>query len=179
LSVRVPDGLTFLLGGARSGKSALAVRLGESFDGPVTYVATATAGDDDMAARIARHRTERPSQWATIESPLLDVALPAHGLLIIDCLTLWATNLMLAGSDDESTLAAARSLSASWAKRSGPTLVISNEVGLGVVPTTDLGRSFRDLLGRVNATIASAASRSYLVVAGQLLQLQVSEEVFS
>ena len=130
-----------------------------------------------MADRIARHRLERPSSWLTIESPLLDAVWPPEGLLIVDCITLWATNLMLAGTSSIESKAA--DLAADWAQRRGPTVLVSNEVGLGVVPPTELGRQFQDLLGRVNAALARAANHSYFIAAGKVLPLVSVEDVFS
>ena len=173
----VPSGLTVIVGGARSGKSALAVRLGQGFVGPVAFVATGTASDADMAARIERHREERPPSWMTIESPLLEANWPREGLLIVDCMTLWASNAMLAGTS--SIEAKAADLADEWLRRDGPTIVVSNEVGLGVVPPTELGRQFQDLLGRINSTLAGAANHSYFVAAGKVLTLSSVEDVFS
>ena len=168
--------LTFLVGGARSGKSALAVRLGSEWEGPVTFVATAEARDDEeLAARIARHRRERPAGWPTIEEPLdvlgeLERA-PENTFVVVDCLTLWAANALEAGWTEEELERAAADAAALAAARRAPTVVVSNEIGMGVVPATPLGRSFRDLLGRVNALFADRADRAFLVVAGRTLEL--------
>jgi adenosyl cobinamide kinase/adenosyl cobinamide phosphate guanylyltransferase len=164
---------TLLLGGARSGKSALAVDIGARATAAghaVVFIATATALDDDMTERIARHRTERPP-WPTIEEPH-DMAaalrsVPPATLAIVDCLTLWVANLMLRGDDDgaiEAQAAEAAALAA-W------TVTVSNEVGLGVHPANDLGRRYRDLLGRVNRTWAAAADRTLFLVAGRAIAL--------
>jgi adenosyl cobinamide kinase/adenosyl cobinamide phosphate guanylyltransferase len=164
------SGLTFLLGGARSGKSALALELAARAGGPVTFIATATAGDEEMAARIAAHRAGRPGAWTTVEEPLrLHEALQvAKGTVVVDCLSLWVANLLEAGARDieEQSVAAA-----SVAARRGRTIAVSNEVGLGVVPATPLGRRYRDVLGRVNAAWAEAAEATLLVVAGRALPL--------
>lgn len=170
-------GLTFLVGGARSGKSTLAVRLAAESGRPVVFVATAEAGSDaDMAARIARHRLERPPSWTTVEEPLdLVTALsraPEGAFLVLDCLTLWAANALEAGWDDEAVERTATQAAALAAARAGETVVVSNEVGMGVVPDTPLGRSFRDLLGRVNALFAAEADRALFVVAGRTLELE-------
>jgi adenosyl cobinamide kinase/adenosyl cobinamide phosphate guanylyltransferase len=163
------SGLTFLLGGARSGKSSLALELAERAGGPVTFIATATAGDEEMAARIAAHRVERPGTWTTVEEPLrLHEALEAaEGTVVVDCLSLWVANLLEAGvtAIEEQSVAAA----AVAARRR--TIAVSNEVGLGVVPATPLGRRYRDVLGRVNAAWADAAEVTLLVVAGRALPL--------
>lgn len=164
---------TVLLGGARSGKSNLAVELGRRHDGPVTFVATCPPFDGDLSERIARHRAERPA-WPTIEEPL-DVAGPlqraAGSFVILDCLTLWVNNLLHRGDDDDaidrltaSTVGAAR--------RHGDLVVITNEVGLGVHPETALGRRYRDVLGRVNQAWVAAADSSLLLVAGRAIRLE-------
>ena len=171
-------GLVFLLGGARSGKSALAVRLAAESGLPVVFVATAAPGegDSEMEARVAAHRAERPDGWTTVEEPL-DLAGALRGAredacVVVDCLTLWTANALEAGlADDE--VAARASEAARLAAARGPlTVVVSNEVGLGVVPATPLGRRFRDVLGRVNAVFAEAAARASLVVAGRELELR-------
>lgn len=169
-------GLTFLVGGVRSGKSTLAVRLAAESGRPVVFVATAEVRDDaELAARIARHRLERPSSWTTVEEPL-DLVAPLAGapegaFLVLDCLTLWAANALEAGWDDEGVERTASEAAALAAARSGETVVVSNEVGMGIVPDTPLARSFRDVLGRVNAIFAAEAERALLVVAGRTLEL--------
>ncbi|MDX2380220.1 MAG: bifunctional adenosylcobinamide kinase/adenosylcobinamide-phosphate guanylyltransferase [Acidimicrobiia bacterium] len=169
--------LTMLLGGARSGKSALAVELGHRYaagGGHVAYIATAPRVDDDMALRIERHRDERPKDWHTIEEQTdLESALDRVGdaMAIIDCLTLWTSNLLLAGIDDDDVIASAREAAGRTAVRAAPTVVISNEVGLGVHPDTELGRRYRDVLGRVNQTWAAAATTSLFLVAGRAMPL--------
>jgi adenosyl cobinamide kinase/adenosyl cobinamide phosphate guanylyltransferase len=162
-----------LLGGARSGKSALAVEIARRWGGPVTFVATAGAGDDEMAARIASHRTERPADWRTLEEPiaLLDAvkAAPPTDLLVVDCLTLWVSNLLLSATSE--VVAAAAEVAAALARRDGPAVVVSNEVGLGIVPDNPVGRAFRDTLGSVNTAFAAQADRAALLVAGRLVEL--------
>jgi adenosyl cobinamide kinase/adenosyl cobinamide phosphate guanylyltransferase len=165
--------LTFLLGGARSGKSSLAVRLALDWAGPVTVIATAEARDQEMAERIRLHREERPDAWTTIEEPVaLEAALTrvaTGGAVVLDCLSLWVANLLERGEDvevhNERALALVR-------PRTAPTIVVSNEVGLGVIPASELGRRYRDLLGRVNAQWAAAADDAAFVVAGRMLPLQ-------
>jgi adenosylcobinamide kinase / adenosylcobinamide-phosphate guanylyltransferase len=168
--------LTVLLGGARSGKSALAVRAAGEWDGPVEVVVTAEARDAEMAARIRRHRAQRPAGWRTVEAPLeLEAALrdAAPGaLVVVDCLTLWVSNLMELGLDDAAVERRAREAAALAAARAAPTLAISNEVGSGIVPAAALARRYRDLLGQVNATWAAAADQALLLVAGLALPLQ-------
>jgi adenosylcobinamide kinase / adenosylcobinamide-phosphate guanylyltransferase len=167
--------MTLLLGGARSGKSARALRLAHDWDGQVVFVATGEGRDPEMAARIARHRLERPSSWRTVEAPLELVrafdSIPAHAFVILDCLTLWVANALEAGWSDEDVERAGAAVATIVAAREQPTVVVSNEVGLGLVPQTPLGRSYRDLLGRVNALFAAEAEEAYLLVAGRSLQL--------
>ena len=166
---------TLLIGGARGGKSTLAMRLASAFEGPVTMVATAEARDDDMAERIRRHREARPAGWVTIEAPFdLLGAIKGVGeepFVILDCLTLWVANALEAGWSDEDVERAGAAVARIAAARDQPTVVVSNEVGLGVVPPTPLGRTYRDLLGRVNALFAAEADEAYLLVAGRSLQL--------
>jgi len=166
--------MILILGGARSGKSAMAVRLAAGQGAPVVFLATAEAGDEEMAERIARHRRERPGGWRTIEEPLhLTEAIQAIGdddCLVIDCLTLWtATALDRLGAEEAEARAAAAARAAS--ARAGLTVAVTNEVGLGLVPDNPLGRTYRDLLGRVNAAWAAAADRAFLLVAGRALVL--------
>jgi adenosylcobinamide kinase / adenosylcobinamide-phosphate guanylyltransferase len=166
-------GMTLLLGGARSGKSTLAVRIAHTWEPPVVFVATAVAGDEDMAARIARHREERPASWTCIEEPLdLGGALERKpsAAVVVDCLTVWIANLLERRSSAE-TIAEAERVAALAAARERPTVVVSNEVGLGVHPATRAGREFRDVLGRVNAIWAAAADDVRLLVAGCQLKL--------
>jgi adenosylcobinamide kinase / adenosylcobinamide-phosphate guanylyltransferase len=156
--------LVVYVGGARSGKSQLAVERARASGRPGVVVATGEAGDDEMADRIARHRAERPSDWTTVEEPLelarVLRAAPADATVVVDCLSLWVANG--GGSDD--AIDAARA-------RGALTIVVSNEVGLGIVPDNALARAYRDDLGRVNAAWASAADEAYFVVAGRTLRL--------
>jgi adenosyl cobinamide kinase/adenosyl cobinamide phosphate guanylyltransferase len=167
---------TFLLGGARSGKSSLAVRMASAFDGPVVVVATAEARDDDMAERIRAHREARPAAWETVEAPLgllaavEDVRMDAF--VVLDCLTLWVSNALEAGASGDEVEGEARTLAPALAGRAAPSIVVSNEVGLGIVPANELARRYRDVLGRVNGAVAAEASRSLLVVAGRGLPLE-------
>ena len=171
-------GLVFLLGGARSGKSALAVRLAAESGAPVVFVATTElrGDDEELRARVDAHRAERPPSWATVEEPLeLAHALreaPAEACVVVDCLTLWTANALEAGLDDAAVERAAVEAADVAASREALTVVVSNEVGLGVVPATPLGRRFRDVLGRVNAVFAAAAERASFVVAGRELELR-------
>lgn len=171
--------VSLVLGGARSGKSSHAERLvTASLHGAppqaAVYVATAQAGDVEMATRIVAHRTRRGSHWTTIEEPLrLDEALVsagAHGRpVLVDCLTLWLSNVMLGGGDvDEATDDLLRTLD----ELAVPVVFVSNEVGLGIVPDTPLGRTFRDAQGRLNMRIAERADRVILMTAGLPLTLK-------
>lgn len=166
--------LVLLTGGARSGKSSLACALAEAQPRPVTFIATAEARDEEMAARIALHRAERPAAWRTVEEPLdLGRALDDAGdaCVVVDCLSLWLANLMEAGLEPEPGLAERA------AARDALTVAVTNEVGMGVVPATPLGREYRDALGRVNATWARAADDALLAVAGRALVLSDAAEV--
>lgn len=170
--------LTLLVGGARSGKSRFAVDLGrrhEDGGGSVRFVATGARaeGDPDWDARIDRHVAERPP-WPTIEEPVnLVAALAAAGddLVIIDCLTLWVSNQMVAGLDDDTIVVAADRFGAAAGARRAPTVVVTNEVGLGIHPEHALGRRFRDVLGTVNQRVAAAADRTLWFVAGRAMLL--------
>ena len=182
--------LILLLGGARSGKSAYGETLATQLaaDAPVTYVATATASDDEMRARIARHRASRPAHWLTIEEPLNPAAAlraTTSPVALLDCVTLLVANLLLDGASEDdfeqegpTSEAEARvdraigDLLDAW--RSHPTtlILISNEVGMGLVPSYPLGRVYRDCLGRVNARLAAAADTTLLLVAGLPIELK-------
>ncbi len=167
--------LVLLLGGSRSGKSKLATDLASRWTGPVTFIATAEPGDEEMAARIAAHQRQRPAQWGTIEEPI-DIAAalrnvgPADGV-VLDCLTLWVSNLLAVGHSNDEVRQIAIQTAESATARGSPTIVVSNEVGSGLVPTTALGRRYREVLGDVNQIWAEAAGDAYLVVAGRVLDL--------
>jgi adenosylcobinamide kinase/adenosylcobinamide-phosphate guanylyltransferase len=165
--------LTLLLGGARAGKSALALELARDLGGSVVYIATAEAGDDEMTARIARHRAERPRKWRTVEEPVeLASALASaqpKACVVVDCLTLWVANLLARG---DAVLAEAEAVAELAAGRSGSTIVVSNEVGLGIVPASPVAREYRDLLGAVNAAFVRRADDAAFVVAGRAIPLQ-------
>ena len=160
-----------ILGGARSGKSRHALARARQSDGPVAFVATAQALDPEMRARIARHQAERPPGFVTIEEPFDVVAAcrrltGRHELALIDCLTLWVSNQMLRGDTDGAILRAADELAALMAEGRLSLVVVSNEVGEGVHPPTELGLRFRDVLGSVNQRAAAAADGVTLMVAG-------------
>lgn len=171
--------LILVLGGARSGKSAYAQRLARQLGGDaVLVVATATVGDDEMAQRIARHQQSRPPRWRTLECPrhigaALRAELREATVVLLDCLTLLVSNVMLAPDTAASAEAAATAVQAEIAAllqvcQNSPAtfIVVSNEVGLGLVPNTPLGRLYRDLLGQANQTLAAQAQAVYLMVAG-------------
>lgn len=169
-------GLTVLLGGARSGKSALVTSLASGSDRPVVVVVTAEARDDEMAERIRRHRDARPAAWTTLEVPVeLASAIGAvepEAFLALDCLSLWVSNAMEAGLSDDGIVQDAHDIATALATRVAPAVVVSNEVGLGIVPVNELARRYRDTLGRVNATFVAEADRAYFVVAGRALALE-------
>lgn len=163
--------LSLVTGGARSGKSALAERLVRLCPAPHIYIATAEARDDEMRDRIARHRLDRSTGWQTVEAPLgLAAALEAaKGSVLIDCATLWLSNHMLAGNDPGAETAR---LLATLARVPGPVVVVSNEVGWGIVPDNALARRFRDAQGRLNQRLAAQAGLAVAVIAGLPLVLK-------
>ena len=163
-----------VLGGARSGKSAYAQKLAEAHGRERLYLATAARGDEEMVARIARHRADRGQGWTTLEEPIeVSAALLAHAqpsrVVVVDCLTLWLSNLMLAGRNPGPALMA---LADAMGRLTGPAILVSNEVGMGIVPDHKLGREFRDWQGRVNREIAAACDVVIFVAAGLPLQLK-------
>jgi adenosylcobinamide kinase/adenosylcobinamide-phosphate guanylyltransferase len=166
--------LTLVLGGARSGKSRYAEGLVTACPPPWAYVATAQAFDEEMAARIAEHKARRANGWTTIETALdLAGAVTVQGSsgspVLIDCLTLWLSNVMLNERDVE---AACRELMATLAAAKGPIVAVANEVGLGIVPDNALARAFRDAQGRLNQEIAACADSVILMAAGLPLTLK-------
>jgi len=174
--------LTLLLGGARSGKSRLAERLTGASIGSVTLIATAEVRDGEMRDRILEHQRSRPAHWRVMEVPIdLEDAINAvenDDAVIVDCLTLWVSNLIEAGLDDTEIQARARASAAVAAARRLATVVVSNEVGSGIVPVNELARRYRDLLGRVNSLWADAADRVYLAVAGGVIPVQSSRSIW-
>ena len=176
--------LILILGGARSGKSTFAEQLARRSERSVAFIATATAGDDDMQARIQRHQAARPQGWYTIEEPLdlaraVQAAAEVADVLLLDCITLWVSNWLFAqgGIDDEEVvseryyagaLAQIDALLEAFSLLDGQKtlVVVTNEVGLGIVPAYALGRIYRDVLGLVNQRLATASERVYLMVAG-------------
>jgi adenosyl cobinamide kinase/adenosyl cobinamide phosphate guanylyltransferase len=175
--------LTVLLGGARSGKSRLAVALAGAAGAPVAFIATGQARDEEMSDRITKHRAERPGGWETIEEPYAVTAalerVDPGRTVVLDCLTLWVANALERGDEPEHVLDAAAVAARVAAARDGTTVAISNEVGLGIVPGTPLGRAFRDLLGSVNRLWVDASADAFLVVAGRGLRLTEADELLS
>ena len=187
----LPKQLIFVLGGARSGKSSFAEQLARNLsagsEGRVLYVATAEPLDDEMRRRIDAHRRQRPASWDTLEEPLsLVTALGSrlcgndgreeHDTCLLDCLTLWISNQLLAREGDPNAerdiLTAAGDLLEVYEQSPATWIVVSNEVGLSVVPASPLGRTFRDVQGRVNQMFAARADRAYLMVAGLAMDLK-------
>lgn len=172
--------LIFLLGGARSGKSTYAESWAREHGSSVLFVATAQAFDDEMQDRIARHRAERPAHWDTLEASLhlgeaVSAALAAgsYDTVLVDCLTLLAANVLLELAEDcsqnettEAIMRETEALMEVYRQSAATWLIVSNEVGMGVVPPTKLGRFYRDALGRANQHIARAADEVILLVAG-------------
>jgi adenosylcobinamide kinase/adenosylcobinamide-phosphate guanylyltransferase len=168
--------VTLILGGARSGKSQRAEALARASNAEVLYIATGPyiEGDDEWAARIAHHRHQRPAAWRTIEEPLalverLQSEAAVSRLLLVDCLTLWLSNLLVAGRDAE---AEGRRLCRLLPELPGEVLLVSNEVGMGLVPEHALSRNFRDAQGRLNQAVAAVADRVEFVAAGLPLHLK-------
>lgn len=166
---------TLVLGGARSGKSVFAQRAAEAaaIGARPVLIATGQAFDDEMAERIARHQADRGDSWMTVEAPLdlsaALAALPADGVAVVDCLTLWLSNLMLADQDvATATGALLKAVSACEARL----WLVSNEVGLGIVPETPLGRRFRDEAGRLHQDLARAVDEVFFIAAGLPLRLK-------
>lgn len=180
------DSLILILGGARSGKSAYAERLAAGLGRRVLYVATAEARDEEMAARIAAHRAARPAHWHTLEAPLdagravRAFAGPPPEVILLDCLTLLISNVLLApdlsgqppAAVERAALAEVEALLEARQHWQAPLIVVSNEVGLGLVPPSELGRAYRDLLGRANQRLAAAAGRVIFMIAGLPMELK-------
>jgi adenosylcobinamide kinase/adenosylcobinamide-phosphate guanylyltransferase len=165
--------LSLILGGASSGKSAYAERLAITSGLSPVYLATGQAGDGEMATKIARHQARRGPEWQLIEAPL-DLLLPLQGagagqVVLLDCLTLWLSNQLEAGRDME---AETTRLLGAIASSKAQVIAVSNELGLGLVPTTPLGRAFRDAQGQLNQRVAAAAASVTFVAAGLPLSLK-------
>jgi adenosylcobinamide kinase/adenosylcobinamide-phosphate guanylyltransferase len=177
--------VVFITGGARSGKSQHAERLAADSGRAVVFIATMEPLDDELVLRVARHRANRPDAWLTVEAPrdllpAMDLV-PVHACALVDCLSLWVANRLLEYGDQpaQRDLDALEqqlddevdALLARAEAREAPTILVSNEVGAGVVPDSPLGRAYRDLLGRVNQRVSMAASEAWLLVAGRALAL--------
>ncbi|MAW98715.1 MAG: bifunctional adenosylcobinamide kinase/adenosylcobinamide-phosphate guanylyltransferase [Sphingomonas sp.] len=165
-----------ILGGARSGKSSHAQRIAESVPGERVFIATAQAFDDEMRDRIARHRTDRDERWRTVEAPMdLIAAIRANDgadrVILVDCLTLWLSNLLLAGRDLDAETDA---LAALIPMLSATIIMVSNEVGLSIVPDNALARRFRDAAGTLNQRLARICDAADFVVAGHPIRLGAS-----
>jgi adenosylcobinamide kinase/adenosylcobinamide-phosphate guanylyltransferase len=175
------DRLTVLLGGARAGKTTFAERLARARSGDVAYIATCPRidGDAELADRIARHRAERPGGWTTVEEEidLAGAIASSTGTVVIDCLTTWVGNLLHHERTESDVIAASDLAIEAVVARPTPTIVVSNEVGLGIVPATELGRTYRDVLGRVNQRWVAASDRTLLIVAGRALRLDRPEDL--
>ena len=165
-----------ILGGARSGKSRYAQKLAEASGKMPVLIATAAAGDDEMAERIEKHRSERAPHWRVVEEEI-DLAgtlareAASDRVLVVDCLTLWLSNLMCAAKEADAAVSA---LVAALARLDGPAIFVTNEVGLGIVPDSKLGRAFRDAQGRLNQSLAAACDTVLFIAAGLPLQLKPS-----
>lgn len=174
-------GLVLLTGGARSGKSSTAVRAAAAAGKPATFIATAEPRDEEMRAKIARHRADRPSTWHVIEEPIEIVdalgSVPADHVVIVDCLTLWVSNLLESGASPDEIRSRADLAGKTAAARDATTFMVTNEVGDGIVPLDPATRSYRDLMGVVNATVARVADKVLLVVAGRVLSLDRAEDI--
>lgn len=162
-----------ITGGARSGKSSFALKEAERLPGNRAFIATMEPGDDELRQRIARHQAERGPGWETFEEPLsvprLFAQLQGYSVVLVDCLTLWLANLMQAGIDPEKKT---DELLAAAAKAASPVFLVSNEVGMGIVPENALARQFRDQAGFMNRRVAATADEVYLVVAGIAVRIK-------
>ena len=173
----MPKKIIFITGGVRSGKSQFALQLGQKFPGPKAYLATAQALDREMAERIRRHKRNRPKDWQTLEEPLrLSEILREEGdhfrLILIDCLTLWISNGLMAHWTEKKFLQEAERLRRACRDTRCSLIIVSNEVGLGIVPDNRLARMFRDLSGLLHQKVAEQADEVYFMVAGIPLQIK-------
>jgi adenosylcobinamide kinase/adenosylcobinamide-phosphate guanylyltransferase len=164
----------FVLGGARSGKSRYAQARAEALPGELVFLATAEALDDDMATRIARHRADRDMRWRTMEvaldiAEIIEAEARPGRVVLVDCLTLWASNLLFAERDIEIE---AKRLTGALVRTDGPVILVANEVGLGIVPDNALARQFRDAAGIINQAVAAAVNEAVFLAAGLPLRLK-------
>jgi len=168
--------LVLVGGGARSGKSRFALARGAALGARRLFVATAEPSDDEMRDRIARHRAERGAGFETREEPrALPEALAAdsgHDVVVVDCLTIWISNLLVGGATEGDLDARVTDLLDALARRRAPVVMVSNEVGMGLVPETPLGRVFRDVVGRAHQRVAAAADEIYLAAMGVVVRLR-------
>lgn len=169
--------IIFITGGARSGKSRLAEELAESFGSPLAYIATGEPKDSEMQARIERHRSRRGTEWHTFEEPrnLTGMVKRHDGLfngMLVDCITLWLTNLLLGYNDPQQVLDDVALFSASFPTLKTPLILVSSEVGMGIVPENSLARTFRDIAGEANELLAGAADEVYVMFSGLPLKLK-------
>lgn len=174
----MPNRIVFIGGGTRSGKSAFALALARRLGQRRLFLATAQPGDDEMRQRIECHRCERGADFDTVEEPLaVAEAIGQHtdyDVVVLDCLTLWLSNLLLEGHTREAILQRVEELAAALARRSLHALVVSSEVGLGLVPETPLGRTFRDVAGLAHQRISAVADEVYFAVLGTILRIKPS-----
>ena len=169
--------IILITGGARSGKSRLADRLTASYGAPLGYLATGEPRDLEMDQRIVRHQERRGPEWTTLEEPLrLTETLAAHDNLfsavLVDCITLWLTNLLLGYDDPSRVLATVREFADAAPRLNTPLILVTNEVGMGIVPENRLARTFRDLAGEANELLAATADEVHLVVSGIPMKLK-------
>jgi len=174
----MPKQILFIGGGTRSGKSAFALSLARRLGQRRLFLATAQPGDDEMRQRIERHRRERGGDFDTLEEPLaVAQAIGQHAdydVVVLDCLTLWLSNLLLEGNQPDSILQRIEELAAVLARRALHAIVVSSEVGLGLVPETPLGRTFRDVAGLAHQRISTVADEIYFAVLGVMLRIKPS-----
>ncbi len=169
--------LIFITGGARSGKSRFAVTLAKQFTEKVAFVATCATRDEEMRLRIEKHRKSRPTGWETIEkerdvAAILQNIGDAFEVVIVDCITLLVSNLLLTSSMEQEILEEMQIIAEASKRASFTTIVVSNEVGSGIVPNTEIGRKFKDIAGLANQTLARHADEVYLIVSGMPLKIK-------
>lgn len=174
--------IIFITGGARSGKSRFAEQMAANYGTSLCYMATAQSLDDEMGRRISKHQQRRGDHWQTIEEPLhlaqtLTVNDGVFSVILVDCLTLWLSNLLLLNEEqgeeaEERVMDEVQRLATALRGMTTPVIIVSNEVGMGIVPDNKLARMFRDIAGQANQTIAAAASEAWLVVSGIPLKLK-------
>ncbi len=169
--------ILLITGGARSGKSSYALNKAKTNKGKVAFIATCEPKDSEMKERIALHRAARPKNWTTFEVPcdivsLLKKIAPSYKTVVIDCLTLWITNLIMKKTDDATIEKTTQKMLDTLKKYKGNAIFVTNEVGLGIVPDNKLARRFRDIAGRVNQAIARQADEMYFMISGIALKIK-------